>query len=79
MKNFRVFLLACTIAIGSMACSKSLSPKQVPQPVVGALIKNYPGATNTVWKNKGDAYQATFTKNGQKMTATFSPSGQIMK
>lgn len=79
MKQFRLTLLALSIAVGTIACSKSLSPKQVPQDVVGSLIKNYPGAVNTIWKNKGSNYQATFTKNGQKMTILLSPSGQILK
>ncbi len=78
MNQLLSIILSASILLGAASCSKGLSASQVPKSVIVAFNKNFPGATNTKWKNKGDAYEATFTaKGGQKTSVKIGSDGTI--
>jgi len=78
MKQLLSIILSASILLGAASCSKGLSPSQVPKSVIVTFNKNFPGATNTKWKNKGDSYEATFiAKGGQKTSVKIASDGSI--
>ena len=78
MKRILFIIFSASLLLGTASCSKGLSASQVPKSVITAFNKNFPGASNTKWKAKGDGYEATFTaKGGQKTTAIIGSDGSI--
>jgi hypothetical protein len=70
-------LLAITISISSFFMTASANDDASPY-AVSTFENNFPNASDIMWKEVGDFYQATFTLDGQSLSAYFSEGGDII-
>lgn len=72
------FLLAITISISSFFMTASANDKEASPLAISTFENSFPNASDIMWKEVGDFYQATFTLDGQMLSAYFSEAGDFI-
>src|SRR4051812_5431999 len=79
MKTFIGLFFFSTMAIVS-ASGQDLKSKDVPNPVISALLKTYPNAKNVTWEKEKGNYEANWGgKSGEDNSVQFTASGEFIE
>jgi hypothetical protein len=72
-------VLILAAAFGSVACSSTINPGDVPSVVQNALIKNFPEARDIDWDLKAGVYEAEFNIGKTGLEARFNKDGRLLE
>ncbi len=84
MRNSTWCTYALLVIFLVQSCSEEEIPQsQVPQPVIAAFQKKYPGATDMEWEKEKEngkiIYEVEMKINGKEIEAEFDEDGTFLK
>jgi hypothetical protein len=77
MKKLAVLLTV--VAGGILMHAQKVQQKNIPQPVLSSLQKEFPQAKNIKWEKEKNNYEAGFQIKGEDHSVLFNTSGNVIE